>query len=98
MREPCDHCITDPPYEAETHSAMRRTLVRKEARMAEHCPWLSPPVTERQRRWICRLQVQWLLAFCQVEAGGRYQQLLGAKYKRPLLWHKREMGAPAYMR
>lgn len=46
-----DHCITDPPYEAETHSAMRRTLVRKEARMASP-PLAFAPLTERQRRWI----------------------------------------------
>jgi site-specific DNA-methyltransferase (adenine-specific) len=89
-----DHCITDPPYEQETHSAMRRTLVRQEARMV-YTPLAFAPLTARQRRFLCRLQVRWLLAFCQVEAVGRYQDLLQHKYKRPLVWRKRD-GAPQY--
>ena len=67
---PFDHCITDPPYEAETHSAMRRTLAPTGSRAWPTRRLAFAPLTERQRRFLCRLRCQWLLIFCQVESGG----------------------------
>ena len=91
---PCDHCITDPPYEQEAHTRTRRTRAVLEGR-EPYVPITFAPLTELQRRFICSQRCQWLLAFCQVEAVGRYQALLGAQYKRTAIWRKRD-GAPQY--
>ena len=84
---PFDHCITDPPYEPDAHTRMRRTRATLEGR-APYAPVDFAPITERQRRLLAGLRCQWLLVFCQAEAIARFQALLGPKYKRPLLWVK----------
>jgi site-specific DNA-methyltransferase (adenine-specific) len=38
---------------------------------------------------------RWLIIFCQVEAVGTYEQILGKKYKRGMAWRKRD-GTPQY--
>jgi site-specific DNA-methyltransferase (adenine-specific) len=84
---PFDHCITDPPYEQEAHARMRRTRAVLEGRQVNAGVDFAP-VTEAQRRLLAQLRCQWILIFCQAEAIARYQALLGAKYKRPLVWVK----------
>ena len=91
---PFDHCITDPPYEQEADTRTRRTRAVLEGR-EPYVPITFAPLTELQRRFLCRQRCQWLLAFCQVEAVGRYQALLGTQYKRTAIWRKRD-GAPQY--
>jgi DNA modification methylase len=41
-----------------------------------------------QRRLVAHLPCQWLLIFCQAEAVGHYRDVLGAKYKRAMIWQK----------
>jgi site-specific DNA-methyltransferase (adenine-specific) len=84
---PYDHCITDPPYEADAHTRMRRTRAVLEGRQVNAGVDFAP-VTEVQRRLLAQLRCQWILIFCQAEAIARYQALLGAKYKRALVWDK----------
>jgi len=89
-----DHCITDPPYEAEAHTAQRCTRAMLEGRaVAAAVPFA--PITEAQRRLFTRLTCQWLLVFCQAEAVQSYQGLFGAKYKRACIWEKDD-GAPQF--
>jgi site-specific DNA-methyltransferase (adenine-specific) len=89
-----DHCITDPPYEAEAHTRTRRTRAVLEGR-APSADIAFAPITEPQRRFLTRLRCQWLLVFCQAEAVGQYEALLGTKYKRGVVWWKRD-GAPQF--
>lgn len=91
---PFDHCITDPPYEAEAHIRTRRTRAVLEGR-APYAHIDFAPITTVQRRLFPQLCCQWLLVFCQAEAVGRYQALLGTKYKRGVVWWKRD-GAPQF--
>lgn len=81
------HCIADPPYEAEAHVRTRRTRAYLEGR-APYAAIDFAPITERERRLFATLTCGWILIFCQAEAVAAYKALLGAKYKRPLLWVK----------
>jgi site-specific DNA-methyltransferase (adenine-specific) len=91
---PFDHCITDPPYEAEAHTRTRRTRASLEGR-DPYAALDFAPITDVQRRLFAQVCCQWLLIFCQAEAVGRYQALLGTKYKRGMVWWKRD-GAPQF--
>jgi ABC transporter substrate binding protein len=62
-----DHCITDPPYEQEAHTRMRRTRAKLEGR-SPYAPVTFAPISEAQRRLVTGLRCQWLLVFCQAEA------------------------------
>src|SRR5215468_2954481 len=53
------------------------------------------PITEDLRQFVCSLQAGWLLIFCQMEAAGAYQALLGKKYRRTCSWVKPD-SAPQY--
>jgi hypothetical protein len=89
-----DHCITDPPYEAEAHTRTMRTRAYLEGRE----PYAAidfAPITDVQRRLFARLRCQWLLIFCQAEAVGQYHDLLGKKYKRAVIWQKPD-GSPQF--
>lgn len=82
-----DLVLTDPPYEKEAHAAMRRTRSVVEGRL-EVTDMGFKAIDETTRAFICALECKWLLAFCQAEAVGKYQELLGAKYRRPMVWIK----------
>jgi site-specific DNA-methyltransferase (adenine-specific) len=82
-----DHVLTDPPYEQEAHTRTRRTRAVLEGR-APYADIPFAPMTERLRRFVTRLAGGWLLIFCQVEAVKDYQRLLGAKYRRTIIWEK----------
>ena len=91
---PYDHCICDPPYEAQAHAFSRRTRAYLEGRS----PFAAldfAPMTEAQRRLFRQLACGWILIFAQVEAVGKYQEVLGARYRRPLWWRKKD-GSPQY--
>jgi site-specific DNA-methyltransferase (adenine-specific) len=89
-----DHVIADPPFESEAHTRTRRTRAYLEGR-APYAAIDFAPITSVQRRLFGRMRCQWLLIFAQAEAVGRYQALLGTKYKRGVVWWKRD-GAPQF--
>ena len=74
--------ITDPPYEAEAHTAQR--MVARAGGRLECEPIAFPPITEEQRtesaHQMARLARRWVLSvFCQVEAAvGAWRAALGA--------------------
>jgi site-specific DNA-methyltransferase (adenine-specific) len=89
-----DHCITDPPYEEKAHGGTRRTRAVLEGRT----PYAAidfAPITPGQRRLFGTVPCAWMIIFCQAEAVGLYQAVLGAKYRAPLFWVKRD-GAPNF--
>lgn len=90
---PVDHIITDPPYEEEAHTPMRRT--NKSIKQKKNDVIDFPPITERERSaitfWSKQLCQGWALYFCQVEATSKWKQSIievGGKYKRSMVWIK----------
>jgi site-specific DNA-methyltransferase (adenine-specific) len=95
-----DVVITDPPYEAEAHTAQR--MVARAGGRLECEPIAFPPITEEQRtesgRHMARLARRWILVFCQVEGAMKWRAALeagGAVYKRTCQWIKPD-GKPQY--
>lgn len=85
--DPIDLVLTDPPFEEEAHDITRRTRAFLEDRSVyEDIPF--PKITEELRAFICNLNCNWLLTFCQAEAVDKFKQLLGPKYRRPMVWVK----------
>lgn len=104
--EQVDHCVTDPPYEAEAHTLQRRLLGKvtgKGKREIITDKALSfAPVTEALRNGLARYCAEhvngWALAFCQAEAIVAWRESFeaaGAKYKRACVWVKPD-GMPQY--
>ena len=99
-----DHCITDPPYEAEAHTLQRRTKstfvgVATSGEATGMLPKVKAidfaPITEEHRDLsayeIGRLSRRWMLVFCQAEAVGYWREALlmgGATWKRSCIWVK----------
>jgi len=88
-----DHVITDPPYETEAHTPMRRT--RESNRTGKNVSLDFDSITGLIRKEVCnrlfRMTGGWMLSFCQVEATGKWQEAFnnsGAKYKRSMVWVK----------
>lgn len=88
-----DHVITDPPYEAETHSEGRRIKPRGWRNVEGECVAEYAvdfePITEVVRagasEQIVRVSRRWQIVFCQVETVGLWRDCLvayGAVYKR----------------
>lgn len=85
-----DHVITDPPYEVEAHTLLRR--VKRSAggdgsdwgkgdpRIAATEPLAFPPITAAERTEAAaeygRLATRWTIVFCQIEAAMRWQDAL----------------------
>ena len=93
MHQPVDAVITDPPYEAEAHTAMKRT--RSSMRTGENDVIDFRPMDEAFRgaviNEIAKKCKGWFLAFCQVEAADKWRQaVLSAegKYRRTMVWVK----------
>jgi len=85
--EDIDLVLTDPPYEKEAHDITRRTRAALEKRdVYQNIPF--DKMTEELRQIVCAIPCNWLLIFCQAEAVGLYQTLLGKKYRRPMVWIK----------
>ena len=99
-----DHCITDPPYEAEAHTLQRRTKStfvgsatsgESTGMLPKEKPLDFPPITDLERsiasNQIVRLARRWMLVFCQAEAVGNWRFALtmnGAGWRRACIWLK----------
>jgi site-specific DNA-methyltransferase (adenine-specific) len=95
-----DHCLCDPPYEAEAHTLQRR--VKRGGGVMEVEPLSFSAMTPEGRaevaRQLARVSRRWVVAFCQVEAALLWKQALeagGATYKRTGVWVKPD-GMPQY--
>ena len=82
-----DHVLTDPPYEQEAHTRTSRTRAGLEGR-DPYAAIPFAPISEAQRRFVTSLAGGWQLIFCQVEAVGAFQALLGLRYLRTIVWEK----------
>lgn len=89
-----DVTISDPPYEAQAHTAMRRTRASIEGRI-DKAGLGFDAITEETRSsvaaWTAKNIAKWALFFCQVEAVGTWKKELenyGAKYDRAWAWIK----------
>ena len=88
-----DAVITDPPFEAEAHTDMRRT--QKSIRSGNNDVIDFAAIDENTRLLVSQFVANnctgWALFFCQVEAAAVYRDVLnscGAKYKRTMVWVK----------
>lgn len=88
-----DAVVTDPPFEAQAHTAMRRT--QSSIKSGEKVALDFAPITEEARRfvpeWASGFCKGWLLAFCQVEAVSDWRYAMeaaGLRYKRGMAWVK----------
>ena len=83
-----DLVLTDPPYEKEAHTSMKRTRASNEGRRdSDEIPFDS--ITEELRQFICEIKSNWSIVFCQAEAVYKYSELFGKKrYKRAMVWIK----------
>lgn len=92
------HIITDPPYEAEAHTLMRRVRGRESvatARSAVNQPLDFDAMDEATRALVCEQAIRlcrgWFLAFCQAEAISTWREAMedaGAVWKRAMVWVK----------
>lgn len=97
------HVITDPPYEAESHTKARRLLGRSErngSRVIGTFPIEFEQISEDLRhdvgREIERVCAGWSLLFCQIEGVQKWREALpGVKYMRTCIWVKPD-GAPQF--
>lgn len=88
-----DAVITDPPYEAEAHTDMRRTSRGIQTGQNDVLDFAA--MDEATRRFVAEAAVStchgWALFFCQVEATAVWRDALiaaGAKYRRSMAWVK----------
>ena len=88
-----DAVITDPPFESDAHTAMRRT--QKSIKSGKNDVIDFAPIDELTRLFIAKYAstncAGWALFFCQVEAASIYRDTLnsaGSKYKRTMVWVK----------
>ena len=88
-----DAVVTDPPFEKEAHTPIRRT--QKSIRSGESDALNFDAITEDMRaflpEWAGNNCDGWLLAFCQVEAVAAWRDAMEAadlKYKRGMAWVK----------
>lgn len=96
-----DAVITDPPYDAEAHSAGRRVLSRGVRRVngferkVDAAPLDFAPIDDHLRDAICLWSAEncsgWMLAFCQAEAVHAWREAMteaGAAWRRAMIWVK----------
>jgi site-specific DNA-methyltransferase (adenine-specific) len=88
-----DAVITDPPFEKEAHTPIRRT--QKSIKTGVHDALDFTAITEDMRTFVPEWAAEncngWLLAFCQVEAVASWRDVMeaaGLKYKRGMAWIK----------
>lgn len=88
-----DAVVTDPPYEAQAHTAVRRT--RRSNKTGESAALSFAAIAEDMRdfvpEWAAKNCNGWMLAFCQVEAVSDWRYAMegaGLKYKRGMAWVK----------
>jgi DNA modification methylase len=91
-----DHCITDPPYEAEAHTKGRRAYSSASDEYSKGGVGVRPldfdPITSDVRALsgahFARLSKRWTLVFCQVEAAMKWRDAIPADYARTCVWIK----------
>lgn len=90
---PVNHIITDPPFEKEAHTDVRRTQKSIKSGMKDNIDFGQ--ITEELRAfipsWAKENCTGWILAFCQVEAVSQWRDVMEAaslKYKRGMAWVK----------
>jgi site-specific DNA-methyltransferase (adenine-specific) len=95
MRElgPVDAVVTDPPFEAQAHTAMRRThsSIKTGVKAALNFAAITEDTRAFVPEWSASYCTGWLLAFCQVEAVSDWRYAMeeaGLKYKRGMAWVK----------
>lgn len=88
-----DHVITDPPYEAEAHTPMRRTNRSIQEGNNDEIDFAA--IDEETRIFVAgqavRISSGWALLFCQVEATAKWRDAMlvsGGKYRRSMVWVK----------
>lgn len=88
-----DAVVTDPPFEKEAHTAVRRTQKSIRADIPAELGFAA--ITEETRlaipAWASTHCSGWMLAFCQVEAVSAWRDAMeaaGLKYKRGMAWVK----------
>jgi DNA modification methylase len=88
-----DSIITDPPFEKEAHTDIRRT--QKSIRTGTVDALDFGAITEDMRQfipaWAAGNVSGWFMAFCQVEAVSAWRDAMesaGLKYKRGMAWIK----------
>lgn len=88
-----DHVISDPPFEKEAHTAIRRTNKSIKNGIPDALDFDA--ITEELRglipAWSKTNCDGWIALFCQVEAVSQWRdamELAGLKYKRGMAWIK----------
>jgi site-specific DNA-methyltransferase (adenine-specific) len=105
-----DVCIMDPPYEAETHTKVRRSLPEGgfkntprghtilSAPIARDFAQMSETLRADVCREVARVTMRWVVAFCQIEAVGLWKDCFvdaGLQFVRGGIWIKPN-GAPQF--
>ncbi len=87
-----DHCITDPPYEAEAHTKQRRVMREGGLTVAALD---FDPLTEEIRDCVAmqcdRIVLRWSMFFCQIEAVAAWRASVEAtsmNFRRAGVWIK----------
>lgn len=85
--------ISDPPFEKEAHTAMRRTAASIRSGKMDELDFDA--IDEDTRRFVAEWAAKncdgWALWFCQIEAVAAWRdatEKYGAKYKRACIWVK----------
>jgi site-specific DNA-methyltransferase (adenine-specific) len=93
--ERVDHCITDPPYEAEAHTKQRRVRRGPGDRNAKVEALFFDPLTDEIRagvaRECARIVARWSMFFCQIEAVAAWRESVeaaGMNFRRAGVWIK----------
>ena len=82
---PCDHVITDPPYDAKTHAGAASNRGNGNfVHLVDFAPLEScdfvPRLVEASRRWV--------IAFCSLEQIGSYRDAAGEAWIRAGIWDR----------
>lgn len=87
------HILSDPPFEKEAHTAMRRTHSSIKSGINDELDFDA--IDEKTRSFVAQWASDncdgWALWFCQVEAVSAWRdatEAAGAKYKRAIIWVK----------
>lgn len=94
LTEPVDHVFSDPPYEARMQMLHAKTRLRRTDGGPERKALTFDDVSDLRAPFldaVKRLNRGWLLAFCNVEGVGDWQNEIlarGMKFKTTCIWNK----------
>lgn len=88
-----DHVISDPPYDAECHAAVRRTAasIRTGVPAELNFGAITDDLRNALVAWAATNCDGWIIAFCQVEGVAAWRDAMeryALKYKRGMAWVK----------